>query len=480
MAIQYEPSLPELMDFFCEGEHRGFPEGGIQGAEARLGLSLPPVYRDFLLAYGLDPINFHFNQLQYPGELYTTYAILEDELRSRAPDFEKALRDGAEADCADDPYFRLWRLPRERWGEVTDNYLLIWYENQGVWSAGYRVRDLLDKQADPPVYLSVNDDYVTYQKWTDGTEDFLREMLLQASYGWHDGQRFTRPADILEVLSAAGLDAARFRGPGGRRFALDRGGETLYAYWESGDFQELFTAGRRRAARSQSSSEQRVLQVPVLVKNAYQPDTTGPYRLALHPWQIRDLGMDRPRPADCVPLHPLAARLMQDYFHHEPATAYDWDRDISRLKVLKIILPGFRTVYQFDGDTAYIYPPGEHFPPPPYFFDLRDWSVIGRMTALQTLVIDCVLVEDPSLWPSLAGLPRLRNLRVQNTRVGDFSFLRGCRALHCVSFYNTDFSDCRLLSELPRLQEADIRFCPLTHKEALEGLSIKVYGPKGE
>ena len=79
MSMQYDPSLSDLMDFFCEGGHHGFPEGGIQGAETRLGMALPPVYRAFLKTYGMDDINFHFNQLEYPGTICTTYEILEKE-----------------------------------------------------------------------------------------------------------------------------------------------------------------------------------------------------------------------------------------------------------------------------------------------------------------------------------------------------------------------------------------------------------------
>lgn len=465
MPVQYDPPLSTLMDFFCEGEHQGFPEEGIQGAEARLGVSLPPVYRNFLLAYGLDKINFHFNQLQYPGEIHTSYEALEGELRDRGPEF---------AEYADVPYFKLSQLPRDRWGEITDNYLIIWYENQGVWSAGYRLRDLLDGLPDPPVYIAVDDDYITYQKWTDNTEDFLREMLRQAAYGWHGGRRFTKEEDIRSALSAAGIDAARFRRPAG--FALSEDGETLYACYESPDYRELCTANRR--PRNLTSSEQRVLRVPVL-KQRYQPDPKGPYRLALEPWQKKDLGMERPRPEGGIPLHPLVSLVLFQAAGRLPSTAYDWERAAAKTKQLKLE-PGGKTVLRYDGTFAYIRPLDEHFPPPPCYYDLSNWSMIGRMVNLQSLYIDHILVEDPDLWPLLSKLPKLRSLRVQNTRVGDFSFLRGCKALRSISFYNTDFSDCRLLLDLPKLQEADLRFCPLEHREALDGLPIKILGPRSQ
>lgn len=485
MALRYDPTLSELMDFFCEGEHQGFPEGGLQGAETRLGMSLPPVYREFLIAYGKDKINYHFNQLEYPGNIHTTYEILERELSEETkawdwvPEFQKAVKEGREAEYADNPLFRLWQLPKERWGEITDNYLIIWYENQGVWSAGYRVRDLLEGNPDPPVYVSVNDDYVTYRKWTDNMEDFLREMLRQAAYGWHDGRRFTKEEEIQAALSASGIDPARFRKPCQNSFAISEDGETLYAYWGDREFQELLTANRHRTVRNLTSSEQRVLTIPVLEKEKYKPDSSGPYRPALESWQRKDLGMERPKPEAGVPLHPLVSLVIFQATGRLPSTAYDWEKAAAKTKHLKLEL-NYKTALRYEEDLVYIRPLDEHFPPPPCYYDLDHWSMIGKMVNLQSLYIDRILIEDPNFWPLLAKLPKLRNLRVQNTRVGDFSFLPHCKALRSLSFYNTDFSDCRLLTELPKLQEADIRFCPLEHREALEGLSIKIYAPRGE
>lgn len=483
--MQYDPSLSDLMDFFCEGEHHGFPEGGIQGAETRLGMALPPVYRAFLKTYGMDDINFHFNQLEYPGTICTTYEILEKEFGEDIktwdcfPELEKAVKEGREAEYADNPLFRLWRLPKERWGEVTDNYLIIWYENQGVWSAGYRVRDLLDENPDPPVYISTDDDYVTYQKWMDNTEDFLREMLRQAAYGWHDGQRFTKEDEIQTALSVAGIDPARFRIPYRVSFALSEDGETLYAYWQGAEFQELLTANRHKAVRKLTSTERRTLTVPVLQKDKYKPDSKGPFRPALESWQKRDLGMDRPKPENGLPLHPLVSLVMFQASGRLPSTAYDWQKAAAKIKHLKLELNN-RSALRYDGDLVYIRPLDEHFPPAPCYYDLSDWSMIGKMENLQSLYIDSILVDDPNLWPLLTKLPKLQNLRIQNTQVGDFSFLPHCKELKSVSFYNTDFSDCRLLLELPKLQEADIRFCPLIHWGVLNSASIKIHGPRSE
>lgn len=469
MAFLYNPPLSVLMDFFLkDGQHQGFSDVEIQEAEARLGVALPPVYRDFLRTYGRDSINYHFNQLQEPAELSLSYLLIEDELKEREQDFRDTVR--GEAPDSSDPYFKLWQMSRERWGEETDCYLLIWYENQGVWSAGYRVQDLLDGNPDPPVYGSVNDDYVTYVKWADHTEEFLLEMLREAAYGWRGGQRFTKESEIQEVLSAAGIDRKEMEAHGHLQgnisFCLSEDGETLYCCLAGQKYQELSTANRHPVPRA-SAAPQLLPQCP-----SYTPDYRKAWRLALLPNQARDLGMGRPRPAGGIPLHPLVARLMEEQFGRIPPTAYDWGKDIARLKTLKVQLH-MRTALEYRDGAAYLCPPGEYPPPPPYYYDLGDWSIIGRMTALQSLLIEGVEVEDPALWPLLAKLPNLKQLRIQDLRVGDFSFLPACKALRSVSFYHTDFSDCRLLLDLPELQDADLRFCPLEHKEALKALSFR-------
>lgn len=175
----------------------------------------------------------------------------------------------------------------------------------------------------------------------------------------------------------------------------------------------------------------------------------GPRHLALLPHQMQDLGMYRPKPQNGIPLNPLVALLIQKAFNHEPATAYDWGKDIARIKSLAIV-PRYGTRRDEDEEAIFIYPPGEHFPPAPYYFDLHDWSVIGRMAKLQSLVINHIYVDD-------------------------FSFLRKCKNLKKLGLHNTNFSDCRLLLELPNLKEVDLCFCPLEHMETLQGLAAKFH-----
>ena len=45
-----------------------------------------------------------------------------------------------------------------------------------------------------------------------------------------------------------------------------------------------------------------------------------------------------------------------------------------------------------------------------------------------------------------------------------------------LSLYNTNFTDCRMLLKLPKLEEVDLRFCPLEHEEVLQTLDIRQVG----
>ena len=78
-----------------------------------------------------------------------------------------------------------------------------------------------------------------------------------------------------------------------------------------------------------------------------------------------------------------------------------------------------------------------------YYYALGDWSAVGRMQSLRELSIAEICVED-------------------------FGFLATCKSLRTLDLHNTNFTDCRLLASLPKLQYANLRDCPLTHTEALE------------
>ena len=87
-----------------------------------------------------------------------------------------------------------------------------------------------------------------------------------------------------------------------------------------------------------------------------------------------------------------------------------------------------------------------------------DFSAIGHMENLHTLIFDCQLQPDE---PPL--------------QVEDFSFLARCKKLKKLDLHATSFTDCALLAELPALKQA---YLParntLEHVEVLDGLSCEV------
>lgn len=241
MDLKYNLSLSELMDFFCDTKHDGFSLEEIEATGKRLGASLPQTYKNFLLTYGKDVINAHHNKLMEPQEIYTNYEGIQEELEyDWEPEFQEAVEQGRKEEYAENPYFQLWQLPVERWNEIVEEYVLIWHENQGVWYAGYRKKDLLDGVLEPPIYISTNDDYITYEKCADNTEAFLLEMLRQAAYGWHGGERFTSSNEIERALADAGIDLERLQSPSGNGSCSD--GERLYFYYASDSYSELLIA----------------------------------------------------------------------------------------------------------------------------------------------------------------------------------------------------------------------------------------------
>lgn len=172
---KYGLDIRELMDFFCQGEHKGFSEQEIQAAEQNAGASFPQSYCSFLLSYGKDAINTRYNQINNPPEeIFTSYQAIEETLEDWKEEFEEALKNGCQQDYAENGYLKLWQLPVEAWNTVTENYLLIWAENQGVWNAGYLLQELIDGNPDPPVYMSTDDDFITFKNVRIIRKHFLK------------------------------------------------------------------------------------------------------------------------------------------------------------------------------------------------------------------------------------------------------------------------------------------------------------------
>ncbi len=427
--MRYHISIPTLMDFFCQGEHQGFSEEDIQASERAIGAALPVHYRDFLKMYGLDPINHRHNHINHPPEgIVTSYACIQDALEDWKEEFQEAKEQGQEERYKDNGYFALWQLPQEKWSTVTDNYVLLWSENQGIWNAGYRLSDLQAGLADPPLYISTNDDYITFAKDTDGLDAFLLDMLWSAAYGYNEGVRLTDPAQIDSVLSKMGIDRKYLKWQGQLSTCLDDEGKTLYFFYINGEYQEL------RIANRDKPTPQAIPSIEMLSRPKYIPK---------EPRHIELIFSQKGKPADSTHIHPLIAWRVEQMHGGQLLVPYDWMKAMGKMKGLVLNLKD--VTVEPDG-TAYAPVPINL--PSSFYLDPTDWSIIGKMS-------------------------NLRTLRIENLIVDDFSFLTKCKNVQVLSLYNTNFKDCHLLLGLPKLKEANLRFCPLEHKEVLQSLDVR-------
>lgn len=182
-------------------------------------------------------------------------------------------------------------------------------------------------------------------------------------------------------------------------------------------------------------------------KEEINPKVVGiprPYFLKMNHWDIVNLFLDKTIPENGIAVHPMIALEIRNQFHRLPSTAYDWKKIFGKMKKLSLTLY-HATVRHWDDEerTAEIYAPDEYPPPKPFYYCMDDWSAIGLMKNLKTLTISQICVDD-------------------------FSFLTQCQSLERLSLYNTNFSDCRLLLQIPKLKSVDLRLCRLEHTEVLD------------
>ena len=183
--------------------------------------------------------------------------------------------------------------------------------------------------------------------------------------------------------------------------------------------------------------------------NPKVPSLPRPYRLTIRFHDRMELHMDQTPPANGIPVHPIVATAIRHQFQRLPSVAFFWKQTLGKIKALTLT-PSEKLV-RLDNKTrtAEICAPGDYPPPKPYYYTMENWSVIGRMKKLKKLTISQICVED-------------------------FSFLPQCQSLEHLSLYNTNFSDCRLLLQIPQLKSVDLRLCRLEHTEALKSAPFSV------
>ena len=174
---KYHINAEELIDILYNNTsgHLGFSEDAVKKAELLLNTKIPDVYRSFLLHSGNAEINDFLHHILFPEEISFSYEIIEENLRYLKKSWNKYCI--SEKDKTNN-YYILSHLPKETWSKLTKNYLIIWYENQGVFHAGILYEDL--KLPDPPVYITTDDDFFEWCCCSNSTTSFLLSMIIEA------------------------------------------------------------------------------------------------------------------------------------------------------------------------------------------------------------------------------------------------------------------------------------------------------------
>ncbi len=233
MAKKYDLTTEELLTYFHQFEDEelnepftGFAEEDIAEVEQKYNISFPKFHRDYMLRCGAHPINSVFDRICPPDEIASSYDYLEDDI----DEYAKELAEMSEADameaCKQHAIYRLCQLPRAQWHTIVPEYILTWCENQGCWNAGYLRRDLEAGVADPPMYISTNDDFITFEKAADNTAAFLKDIFFMVSYCVNNISECDE--DVPAVLEQAGVDPALTE-KSGVHFCLDTDTNILYA-----------------------------------------------------------------------------------------------------------------------------------------------------------------------------------------------------------------------------------------------------------
>ena len=180
--------------------------------------------------------------------------------------------------------------------------------------------DLQAGLTDPPLYISTNDDYISFAKCADNLDTFLLSMLWDAAYGYNGGVRLTDSVQIDAVLDQAGIDRKLLEFRGLLSACLDDKGETLYIHYSNGQHQELITANRNKPAPQTKP----VFEMPT---RKYVP--RGPYHIDL----TFDQGIT---PANSTHIHPLIARVIERMYGKRLLVHYDWMKAIGKTKGLTL------------------------------------------------------------------------------------------------------------------------------------------------
>ena len=146
----------------------------INRTEIRLKIALPRVLKRYYHECGDFDINSCFSEILNLEDIEFSHNWLKEQLE-------------------DDDYSQeeIEKILKE-----TDNFLIFWTENQGVWNAGIKKEDL--SLENPPVYMTTNDDLYTWKKVTDDIDTFI---LLQIIDNLSDSKFYFLTFDSEQINS---------------------------------------------------------------------------------------------------------------------------------------------------------------------------------------------------------------------------------------------------------------------------------------
>lgn len=237
MAKKYDLTIWELLEYFhqfddCEFTEpfTGFSEEAITAVEQKYHITFPPFYKEYMMYCGNHPINDIYDHINQPEEIMTNYEFLEEDIEEYAEELQDMTPEEIAEACAEQEIYRLCQLPRDQWHTVTEEYVLTWYENQGCWNAGYLRRDLEQGIPNPPMYITTNDDFITFEKAADDTAAFLKTIFFMASYEVGGGYDIHAYDEIIETLQHADIDISITK-KYGVNTCLDTDTNMLYLCW---------------------------------------------------------------------------------------------------------------------------------------------------------------------------------------------------------------------------------------------------------
>lgn len=236
MAKKYDLTMQELLTYLhqfedCEFSEpfTGFSEEEISAVEQKYQIKFPAFYRNYMLRCGQHPINNTQDCICPPDEILSNYDYLSDDIDEYADELSELSEDAIKEACEENKIYQICQLPQEQWHTITPEYILIAYENQGVWYAGYLRSDLEKGVPDPSVYISTEDDFITFEKAAENTEEFLKSIFFMAIWCMEDSViPFEEKDETIHALQSHGIDLSMAEKQG-VNLCLDTETDILYA-----------------------------------------------------------------------------------------------------------------------------------------------------------------------------------------------------------------------------------------------------------